>query len=109
MKISQELLKGTTSIMILKIISEEDSYGYQITQSLYQRSNEFLKLNEGSLYPILHSMEKEGFVESYRKTSEIGRERKYYHITALGKIQLAKLMKEWEIFSDSVNTVLHGE
>lgn len=109
MKISKELLKGSTSIMILKIISEEDSYGYQITQVLFKRSNEFLKLNEGTLYPILHSMEKEGYIKSYRKTSETGRERKYYQITALGKLQLSNQLDEWNLFSSSVNRVLNGE
>ena len=109
MKISKELLKGSTSIMILKIISEQDSYGYQITQILYKRSNEFLKLNEGTLYPILHSMEREGYIESYKKASETGRERKYYRITALGNMHLAGQIKEWEVFSSSVNKVLTGE
>ena len=108
MKISKELLKGSTSIMILKIISEEDSYGYQITQVLYKRSDEFLKLNEGTLYPILHSMEKEGFIESYKKISESGRERKYYRITALGTVHLATQIKEWKVFSSSVDKVLCG-
>jgi len=108
MKISKELLKGSTSIMILKIISEGDTYGYQITQLLYKRSNDFFKLNEGTLYPILHSMEKEGYIESYKKSSETGRERKYYHITALGTMHLAAQIKEWQLFSESVDYVLNG-
>ena len=109
MKISKELLKGSTSIMILKIISEGDSYGYQITQTLYKRSNEFLKLNEGTLYPILHSMEKEKYIESYLGKSETGRERKYYRITALGRLHLSSQIQEWELFSSSVTRILNGE
>ena len=108
MKISKELLKGSTSIMILKIISEGDSYGYEITQVLYNRSNEFFKLNEGTLYPILHSMEKEGYIESYRKTSESGRERKYYRITKVGEKHLATQIEEWQAFSGTVDRVLCG-
>ena len=108
MKISKELLKGSTSIMILKIISEGDSYGYEITQVLYARSNEFFKLNEGTLYPILHSMEKEGYIESYRKTSESGRERKYYRITLAGEKHLASQIEEWQAFAGPVDKVLCG-
>lgn len=106
MKISKELLKGSTSIMILKIIAEKDSYGYEITQTLYQRSDNSFKLNEGTLYPILHALEKEGYIESYRKNSETGRERKYYRITTIGVIKLNSQIKEWETFSRAVDLVL---
>ena len=109
MKVSKELLKGSTAIMILKIIAEEDSYGYQITQVLYKRSDDLLMLNEGTLYPILHSMEKEGYIESYKKISDSGRERKYYRITSLGRMHLAIQIKEWKVFSSSVDKVLNGE
>ena len=107
MKISKELIKGSTAIMILKVISEGDSYGYQIVQLLYKKSNDFFTLNEGTLYPILHSLEKEGYVESYRKESDNGRERKYYHITAKGRLHLSALIEEWRLFAESVNCVLN--
>ena len=106
MKISKELLKGSTAIMILKVIAEEDAYGYQIVQKLSQRSNDLFKLNEGTLYPRLHSLEKEGFVESYRKQTESGRERRYYKITLEGKLQLSQRMNEWKLFSETVNHIL---
>ena len=106
MKISKELLKGSTATMILKVISEEDAYGYQIVQQLSQRSNDLFKLNEGTLYPILHSLEKEGYVESYRKMTESGRERRSYKITFDGKLVLSQRLKEWRLFSETVNHVL---
>ena len=106
MKISKELLKGSTATMILKVISEKDAYGYQIVQELSKRSYELFKLNEGTLYPILHTLEKEGYVESYRKNTESGRERRYYRITAGGKGYLAMRIEEWRIFSESVGRVL---
>ena len=109
MKISKELLKGSTAIMILKVIAEEDSYGYRIVQTLAERSGDLFKLNEGTLYPILHTLEKEGIIESYRKETEGGRERKYYRITSQGRVYLAEKVSEWKIFSDSVNRVLEGE
>ncbi len=107
MKISKELLKGSTAIMILKIISEGDTYGYRIAQSLTLRSDNVFQLKEGTLYPILHALETEKLVESYKKT-ENGRERKYYCITQLGKIQLALQLDEWKLFANSVNSVLEG-
>lgn len=108
MKISKELLKGSTAIMILKVIAEEDSYGYRIVQTLAQRSENLFQLNEGTLYPILHTLEKEGIIESYRKEAESGRERKYYRITAQGRVYLAEKIGEWKVFSDSVGRVLEG-
>ena len=109
MKISKELLKGSTSIMVLKVISEGDCYGYQIIQKIAQRSGEVFRLNEGTLYPILHTMEKEGYLDSYRRESEAGRERKYYTITAQGKLQLAARMEEWSAYTEAVGGVLAGE
>ncbi len=109
MKISKELLKGSTAILILKVIGEEDSYGYRIAQTLTARSDGLFKLNEGTMYPILHTLEKEGIIESYRKETEGGRERKYYRITAQGRVYLAEKVSEWRLFSDSVDRVLEGE
>ena len=109
MKISKELLKGSTATMILKVISEGDAYGYQITQELSKKSDDVFKLNEGTLYPILQTLEKEGYVKSYRKSTEGGRERRYYQITPDGKAQLGVRLEEWKLFSNTVNRVLAEE
>ncbi|MBR2635979.1 MAG: helix-turn-helix transcriptional regulator, partial [Oscillospiraceae bacterium] len=109
MKISKELLKGSTSIMVLKVISEGDCYGYQIIPKITQSSGEVIRLNEGTLYPILHTMKKEGYLDSYRRESEAGRERKYYTITAQGKMHLASRMEEWRAYTEAVGGVLAGE
>ena len=105
MKISKELLKGSTSTMILKIISKGDTYGYRIAQSLKEKSGNVFQLKEGTLYPILHALESDGYISSYKKT-EAGRERKYYRITVLGEAKLNNLVEEWSTFSKSVNDVL---
>ncbi len=109
MKISKELLKGTTSTMVLKVIAEKDMYGYQIIQEIALRSSDVFKLNEGTLYPILHTMQKEGLLECYKKDSELGRERKYYRITSVGRAVLLTKMEEWTAFFSAVNGVLHEE
>lgn len=108
MKISKELLKGSTGTMVLGLLAEEDMYGYRIIREIEDRSQSVFRMSEGSLYPILHSMEKDGLLESYRKVSEIGKERKYYRITAKGRLQLSAKLEEWTLFSDSVTHVLSG-
>lgn len=80
MKISKELSTGTIPIMVLSVLKSEDMYGYKIIKTLETRSDNVFSLKEGTLYPILHSMEKERILESYWDTSS-GRKKKYYHIT----------------------------
>ena len=106
MKISKELLKGSTAMMVLRVISEGETYGYELVQQLYRKSGDTFKLNEGTLYPILHTREKEGYIESFRQVSESGRERKYYRITAAGKLRLAAQLEEWAAFTKAVDGVL---
>ena len=109
MKISKELLKGSTAIMVLGIIAEEDSYGYDIIQKMMKRSNGVLTMQAGTLYPILHTMLKEKWISEYEKESPMKRIRKYYRITALGRLRLAAMIEEWNIFTECVGDVLKGE
>lgn len=109
MKVSKELLKGSTATMVLKVISEKDMYGYQIIQVIATRSDNTFNLNEGTLYPILHTMEKEGLLESYRSESDTGRERKYYRITATGRAALLTRLEEWKAFTSAVHGVLQED
>ena len=106
MKLSRELLKGNTATMILKVVSEKDTYGYEMAKTIAERSGDLFKLNEGTLYPILHTLVKEKLLESYEKESPVGKKRKYYRITAAGRIELAARIEEWRLFSSSVNVVL---
>lgn len=105
MKISKELLKGSTEMLVLSAISKEDAYGYQIVKDIEILSSGAFVLNEGSLYPILHKFENEGLVESYWEEYE-NRKRKYYHITNKGKRQLKEKKQEFEYYSTSVKKVL---
>lgn len=107
MKICKELLKGSTGTMVLGLLAEEDMYGYRIIQEIEARSEKVFHMSEGSLYPILHALEKDGLLESYRKAGETGKERKYYRITDKGRLQLGFKLAEWKLFSDSVSKVLN--
>lgn len=106
MKISKELSSGSIPTMVLSVISTQDMYGYKIIKSIEARSEQVFCLKEGTLYPILHSLEAEGLLESYWETAE-GRKRKYYHITRKGKKQLAAKEKEFDEFSVAVKKVLN--
>jgi DNA-binding PadR family transcriptional regulator len=94
--------------MVLHMLGTQDMYGYQMVKELEKRSENTFTLKEGTLYPILHSLEKNGLVFSYMSDGESGRKRKYYQITKSGKKQLTDKKEEWLIFSKTVNKVIGG-
>ena len=106
MKISKELVAGSTPMLVLSVMEKEDMYGYRIIKELEQRRENVFCLKEGTLYPILHALEKNGFLESYWELAE-GRKRKYYHITKKGLKQLAVKKEEFKEYSVSVSRVLN--
>ena len=106
MKVDKSLLSGSTPLLILSLLKNEDMYGYQMVSELARRSDETFFLKEGTLYPLLHTLEKQGWVRSYAKQTPSGRERKYYRLTDEGRAQLEYKEKEWQLFSDKVNAVL---
>jgi PadR family transcriptional regulator PadR len=105
MKINKELMKGSTVILILTLLSQKEMYGYEMTKEIEKHSNGIFSFNEGTLYPILHTLEAEKWVESYWDKSE-GRKRKYYRITNEGKLQLKEKKAEWQIFRTAVDQVI---
>ena len=106
MKYSKELLKGSTGTLVLSVLENQDLYGYRIITELEIRSENAFDMSEGTLYPILHALEKEKYLESYWREVD-GRNRKYYHITKRGVKELASKKDEWKSFSTSVNKVLN--
>lgn len=107
MKISKELLKGSTKMLILEMVKDENMYGYQMIKKLKEKSNNVFEFKEGTLYPIVHSLEEEGLISSYWDDTT-GKKRKYYAITIKGKKSLKEKNEEWKIFSESVNRVIGG-
>ena len=96
------------TMLVLKLLEEEDLYGYQIIRKLEERSNSVFSLKEGTLYPILHGLEEQDAVESYEKTAETGRIRKYYHLTKKGKKLLEEKKKEWDAYEKAIHDVMGG-
>jgi len=104
----KKMMAMSTSMLILKLLEEEDMYGYHIIRKLEERSNQVFSLKEGTLYPILHSLEEQEAVESYEKCAETGRMRKYYHLTKRGEKLLREKQKEWEAYEKAVRDVMKG-
>ncbi len=88
-------MAASTKPLILAILSNGKIYGYQIIQSVIEISGGTLEWSEGMLYPVLHRLEKENFIQSQWKMSENGRRRKYYRLTESGKKELDKERKQW--------------
>lgn len=105
MKINKELMKGSTVILILTLLDQKDMYGYEMTKAIEANSNGVFTFKEGTLYPILHTLESENFVEAYWSVHQ-GRKRKYYRITETGRAQLVEKKKEWFTFRTAVDQVL---
>lgn len=99
----------STSMMLLKLLEQQDMYGYQMIQTLNDRSDSVFSLKEGTLYPILHGLEKDGSIESYEKVAESGRKRKYYRITKYGIRTLKEKESDWESYQKAVNRVMGRE
>ena len=106
MSVNKELLKGSTVILILSLLEGEPMYGYQMIKEIDKKSGGVFAFKEGTLYPILHSLEAEGMIESYWTGKEGSRQRKYYRITKQGEIRLKEKQKEWNIFRSAVDKVL---
>lgn len=106
MKINKELLKGSTTVLILSILNRKDMYGYEMIKEIDLLSKGIFSFKEGTLYPILHNLENANYIESYWDNSSIGRKRKYYKITNDGKNLLLEKKSEWKLFSETVNNVL---
>lgn len=108
MKVNKSLISGSTSMLILSLLSQEDMYGYQMIEELEKRSDKTFQLKAGTLYPLLHGLEKDGYLKSYDGNRENNRPRRYYKLTKEGYVCLKEKRKEWTLFSKTVNTVIGG-
>ncbi|MGG4393371.1 PadR family transcriptional regulator [Paenibacillus thiaminolyticus] len=104
-KVSKEMLKGSTALLVLSMLEKEELYGYELTKRLETASSGLFALKEGTLYPILHGLESGGQVEAYWSEAA-GRARKYYRITDAGRRLLQEKTEEWRLFSGTMNRVL---
>ena len=101
-----DFLKGTLDMLILKIVALGPIHGYAIALRVQQISNEVFQLQQGSLYPALHKLEKEKLLSSQWKETETGRDAKFYSLTAKGRKQLEAEVENWERLSGAVSLIL---
>ncbi len=101
-------VSGNAPMLLLKLLSEKDMYGYEMIETMSSRSNNIFELKVGTLYPLLHSMVQSGYLTSYSQEAN-GKLRKYYQITDKGKKYLDKMIREWRTYADTVTEMLGGE
>jgi transcriptional regulator len=101
-----DVLQGTLDLLVLKALSLEPMHGWGISQRIQQISRDVLQINQGSLYPALHRLERRAWIEADWGTSENNRRAKYYRLTALGRKQLAEERASWQRFALAVERVL---
>ena len=103
-----ELLQGTLDMLILKIVALGPVHGYGISRRIAQISKEVLQVQQGSLYPALHRLEKRGWLDAEWGTSENGREAKFYRLSRVGRKQLATEEANWHRLAGAVALVLEA-
>ena len=107
MAVDRSLVSGSTTRLLLKLLSEKDMYGYEMIETLREKSQNVFELKAGTLYPLLHGMEDKNYLTVYEK--EVGgKVRKYYSITKTGRKVLEEKKEEWKIYSSAVVNVLNA-
>jgi DNA-binding PadR family transcriptional regulator len=96
MQINKDLIAASSTPLVLAILAEADSYGYAILQRVRDLSGGKLDWTDGMLYPVLHRLERLGYIKARWEVAETGRRRKYYRITATGRKQLDEERKQWQ-------------
>ena len=101
-----DLVQGTLDLLILRTIQHEPKHGWAIAKRIRQASNDVLKVQQGSLYPALYRLEKDGWIAGRWATTETGREAKFYSLTATGRARLQREITTWERLSAGINLVI---
>lgn len=106
--IDRELVKGSTVTLILTVLERGERYGYELIQELARESKGQLQPKEGTIYPVLHQLEREGAISARWGEGEGARKRRYYRITREGRKLLARKSAEWATFRAMMDGFLGG-
>ena len=101
-----DLLQGTLDMLILKVVALGSIHGYGISLRIQQISKDVLQVQQGSLYPALHRLEKRGWIEADWGESDSGRQAKFYRLSAVGRKQLAREEASWNRLSEAVALIM---
>ena len=105
MAVDKSLLTGSSTMLVLKLLSEKDMYGYEMIDTLRKRSQNVFEFKAGTLYPLLHGLEEKGVLKVYEQ-EYLGKTRKYYSITKEGRKLLKEKKEEWEVYSGAIANVM---
>lgn len=108
MKFESQLLKGIAPVVVLEILSRGPMYGYELSQTIEQRSSDILTLGKGTLYPLLYNLEAKKLVKGKWEAADSGRNRRYYSITSKGKAELTKQKAQLKELTAGLNLVFGG-
>jgi PadR family transcriptional regulator, regulatory protein PadR len=103
-----DLLQGTLDLLILKTIASEPCHGWAIAKRIQMLSGEVLSVGQGSLYPALHRLEQQGWIDAEWKDSDLGRSAKFYSLTRQGRKQLERELQNWERLSSAVQLLIQN-
>jgi PadR family transcriptional regulator PadR len=101
-----DILPGTLDLLILRTLQTQSLHGWAISERIQQISRDVLQIHQGSLYPALHRLEHQGWIEAEWAVSELGRRAKYYQLTPAGRRQLAVEAGEWARMSTAIGRVM---
>src|SRR5881396_363207 len=101
-----DLVHGMLDLLILKTIAIEPKHGWAIAKRIQQISKEQLQVQQGSLYPALHRLEQQGWIKADWRTSETGREAKFYSLTRAGRKHMGEELANWDRLSHAINLVV---
>lgn len=106
MNVGKDLVAASATPLILAILAEGESYGYAIIKRVAELSGGELQWTDGMLYPVLHRLERNGFVEAVWGSSESGRKRKYYRLTENGERELESQRRQWQVVDSTLRRTL---
>jgi len=106
--LSKDLVAASSKPLVLSILVEGESYGYEIIQKVRRLSDDQIEWSDGMLYPVLHKLEKEGLVTARWHVPESGRRRKYYKLTTKGKKGLEQEKAQWEVVNHTFSKLWGG-
>jgi DNA-binding PadR family transcriptional regulator len=105
MSVNRDLVAASSTPLVLAILAERESYGYAILQRVRELSGGELRWTDGMLYPVLHRLERAGYVKARWTRAESGRRRKYYRVTPAGRAQLVEERRQWRAVDDALRRV----
>ena len=101
-----DLLQGTLDLLILQVVALGPVHGYAVAQRLQQISKDVLQVQQGTLYPALHRLEERGWLKAEWRTTDTGRDAKFYGLTKAGKARLEQERSEWARMAHAIGLVL---